>query len=183
MTRPKTPLTLVLLCGLSHCSSFRLLQSASAPEMISISSLVICAWRRAVVVERQPVDHVAGVARRVVHRVILAPCSDAAFSRSARKIWTETLRGRRSARIGLLVRLVLVGGEPPPATSPSPRDLGRDQLLRRRDLRDHRLELGIEERRDVELALRRTARSTCWPIASASAKASLLDRREARRPR
>ena len=42
--------------------------SASAPEMISISSLVICAWRGAVIFHGQAIDHVAGVAGGVVHR-------------------------------------------------------------------------------------------------------------------
>jgi hypothetical protein len=60
--------------------------SASAPEMISISSLVIIAWR---------VRFIASVCLRIISpalRVALsialmrAPCSDAAFSRSARKI-------------------------------------------------------------------------------------------------
>ncbi len=36
--------------------------------MISISSLVICAWRGAVIFHGQAIDHVAGVAGGVVHR-------------------------------------------------------------------------------------------------------------------
>jgi len=42
-------------------------QSASAPEMISMSSLVIIALPRAVIERRLLADHVAGIARRAIH--------------------------------------------------------------------------------------------------------------------
>ena len=42
--------------------------TASAPEMISISSLVIMRLAGAVIFQRQPIDHVAGIAGGVVHR-------------------------------------------------------------------------------------------------------------------
>ena len=73
--------------------------SASAPEMISISSLVIMAWR--VRLYCSVSLSITSPALRVAESMalILAPISPATFSSSARKICTLTLRGRRSARI------------------------------------------------------------------------------------
>src|SRR5712671_1398111 len=80
------------LCRVSH-------QIASAPEIISISSLVIIAWRLRLYCNVR--RSITSPALRVAESIALmrAPCSDAAFSRRARKICTDTLRGSRSARI------------------------------------------------------------------------------------
>src|SRR4029079_13942761 len=67
--------------------------SASAPEMISISSLVIIAWR--VRLYLMVCLRIMSPALRVALSIALmrAPCSEAAFSKSARNTWTEMLRG------------------------------------------------------------------------------------------
>src|SRR5262245_41756585 len=82
-----------------HVVTFLVDQSASAPEMISISSFVIIAWRVRLYcnVSRSITSPAFRVAESIA--VMRAPCSEAAFSRSARKICTDTLRGSSSARI------------------------------------------------------------------------------------
>ena len=107
---------------------------------------------RAVVDHRLLLDHLAGIAGRVVHGAHLRAVNEAMFSSSARKTWTEMLRGSSAARISLLVRLVLVGHAVAPRRACARRDSRRDQLQRRRDLRDHRLEAREEQGADVELA-------------------------------
>ena len=163
-TSTTAPMTWVMrpiwLAGVAMNSLLRILsrhrqltccQSASAPEMISISSLVIMRLTGAVVDHRLLADHVAGVAGGVVHRAHLRAVHEAVFSSSARKICTAMLRGSSSVEDLVLVRLVFVGR----------RRAGirgrrfhhrRDDLLRGRDLRDHRLEARVEQRADVELA-------------------------------
>ena len=55
--------------GFPSCAFMaQLRQSASAPEMISISSLVIIAWRVRLYCSVSAVDDFAGVARRRIHR-------------------------------------------------------------------------------------------------------------------
>src|SRR5206468_11567298 len=69
--------------------------SASAPEMISTSSVVIAAWRcRLYWIDRRLI---MSPALRVAlsMAVMRLPCSDAAFSSIARKIWTAMLRGSK----------------------------------------------------------------------------------------
>ena len=62
------------------------------------------------------------------------------------------LRGRRSARISSSLRLVFVDGAAGVAAGFG-LERRRDDLQRRRDLADHRLEAREEQRGDVELAL------------------------------
>src|SRR5438552_2238819 len=89
----------------AHPTSFRycihgfLHQSASAPEMISISSLVIIACRVRLYCSVRL--SITSPALRVAESIaaILAPNSPATFSSSARKICTFTLRGKGSARM------------------------------------------------------------------------------------
>src|SRR5262249_15890137 len=73
--------------------------SASAPEMISISSLVIIAWR--VRLYMSVCLRIISPALRVALSIALmrAPCSDAAFSNNARNTCTDRLRGSNSTRI------------------------------------------------------------------------------------
>src|SRR5215208_2368648 len=73
--------------------------SASAPEMISISSLVIMAWR--VRLYLSVCSRIISPALRVAlsMAVMRAPCSDAAFSSKARNTCTAMLRGSRSVRM------------------------------------------------------------------------------------
>src|SRR3954471_9068523 len=106
---------------------------------------------RAVVERRLLLDHVAGVAGGVVHgaharallgRRVLEEGAEDLDREIARKQALENL---------VLAGLVLVDGLAIRATAGA--DLGRDDLLRRRDLGDDRLEARVEQRRDVELAV------------------------------
>src|SRR6266478_5694252 len=83
----------------SHWDLFALTQrghfSASAPETISISSLVIDAWRaRLYWSESRPIISLALLVAESI-AVIRAPCSDASDSSSARQICIASCRGIR----------------------------------------------------------------------------------------
>src|ERR1700742_969752 len=95
-------------------------------------------------------DHVAGVARRVVHRAHLRAVErSVVFQQRAENLHRQVTR-QQPAEDFVLFRLVFVRGR-----STAGRLFFHDQrndLLCGRDLRDHRLELRIEQRADVEFA-------------------------------
>ena len=72
---------------------------ASAPEMISMSSLVIEAWRERFICRVSFLIMSPALRVALSIAVICEPKKLAAFSSSARKIWTVRLRGSRSARM------------------------------------------------------------------------------------
>ena len=82
------------------------------------------------------------------------------------------LRGMRSSRIATGIRLVFIGRL---ATPPAVPRLRGDQLLRRRDLRDHRLELANRTACRRRTRHRRTATITLRAMSSALTKPMLLD--------
>src|SRR6201986_359747 len=97
-------------------------------------------------------DHVAGVARRVVHRAHLRAVErSVVFQQRAENLHRQVAR-QQAAENFVFFRLVFVGSRR--GTCGGLGIVGfhdqRDDLLRGRDLRDHRLELGIEQRADVE---------------------------------
>ena len=142
--------------------------------MISISSLRDRGLARAVVVERQPVDHVARVAGRVVHgrhprallggRVLQQRPEDlgregcaAAASPGSRLLGLELVdRLRRRPRSARLFGSSPVAGRQPKGMS----------CWRRDDLRDGRLEPVVDHRADIETVLVRREREqhgSRWP--------------------
>ena len=143
----------------SHCSvvlvhaELAKTQSASAPEMISISSLVMLAWRWRLY--------------RIVSLLIMSPAlrvalsiADHARALLAGRVLEQAaedlggdVAGQQVAQDFLLARLVLVDALRPGRPSPLRlRHAGRDELQRGRLLRDDRLELGEVDRGDIELA-------------------------------
>ncbi len=129
----------------------------TAPEMISISSLVICAWRVRFIWMVRAVDHVAGVARGVVHRGHLGGDR----SRPGSPAWPTGSGRRCSAAAGFR------GSSPRPARTrrsasvDSLRPPRRSAGISWRAVgvwRHHRLEAAGEQRDDVDLAAWRTCR-------------------------
>src|SRR4051794_501579 len=106
---------------------------------------------RAVVERRLLLDHVAGVAGGVVHGAhARALLGGRVLEEGAEDLDREIARKQALENL-VLAGLVLVDGLAIRATAGA--DLGRDDLLRRRDLGDDRLEARVEQRRDVELAV------------------------------
>src|SRR5690606_17520924 len=104
---------------------------------------------RAVVDDRQPVDHVARVARRVVHRAQPRALSGrAVFLEPREDPGGPAARQEIGAAAFLSGRVVI---ERRGAVSPALKRR-RDDLARGRDLADHGLEAVEEDRRDVDLA-------------------------------
>src|SRR5580693_7643439 len=106
----------------------------------------------AVVSERLLADHLAGVAGGVVHRRHLR----AVERRCVLDERAENLH-REIARQKLLEDILFVGLELVDRATQSCGGIGlehrRNDLLRRRHLRDHRAEAGVEQRADVEFEL------------------------------
>src|SRR5580658_9434774 len=106
----------------------------------------------AVVFERLLADHLAGVARGVVHRRHLRAVE-------RRRVLDERAENlhRKIARQKLLEDILLVGLELVDRATQSCRGIGlehrRKDLLRGRDLCDHRAEARVEQRADVEFEL------------------------------
>ena len=119
--------------------------------MISISSLVICAWRVRLHDQGQAGDHVAGVAGGVVHSRHLGGVeAGVVFQHRGEQLHADVAR-QQGLQNGFLVRLVLVDG----ALQVDGRgafDLGRHQLLAGRHLADHRAIAAVEQRHHVDLA-------------------------------
>src|SRR5262245_60431729 len=88
-------------CGVGHFCPLDLLSgySASAPEMISVNSLVIIAWRERLYCKVCFLIISPALREALSIALIRAPCSEAAFSRRARNNWIAILRGRSEARI------------------------------------------------------------------------------------
>src|SRR5437879_355829 len=105
---------------------------------------------RAIVDQRLLADHVAGIARRVVHRAHLGAVERrVVLQQRAEDLHREIGRQQLGENL-VFLRLVLV--ERRRAHRLFLLDHQRDDLLRGRDLRDHRLEARVEQRADVELA-------------------------------
>src|SRR5690606_10970904 len=97
-----------------------------------------------VVLQRQGADEVAGVARGVVHRSHLgAEEAGLVFQKGGQDLRRQVARQQGLEDV-LFRRLVLI--ERAGVGRGVGVDFGRGQLTRRRDLRDHRLELAVEER-------------------------------------
>ena len=107
-------------------------------EMISISSLVICGLAGPVVVERQAVDHVAGVAGGVVHRGhARALLAGRVLEQRGEDLHRDVAR-QQLGQDRLLVGLELVDRRAPRSiAAASAAAADRDQLLHGRDLADH----------------------------------------------
>ena len=84
--------------------------------------------------------------------VIRLPCSDAAFSSIARKIWTATLRGSKAARISSSSGSYSTprAGGTPVADATAPPDADRDDLLADRLLHQSGLEARVEQVHHVD---------------------------------
>src|SRR5579872_1682838 len=107
---------------------------------------------RAVVVERQALDHVAGVARGAVHgghaRTMLARRT---FQQRAKDRDGKGLR-QKAGQDGFLVRLEFVGGATEVYRLAFWRRRRGNQLLLGDDLGDHRTEAVVDQDADVDLA-------------------------------
>src|ERR1700722_4047595 len=103
---------------------------------------------RAVVAQCVFLDHFAGVSRRIVHRAHLrAEEGRGILEQGAIDAHHDRARQQLSQYLGL-IRFVMIHRQQLVLRG----ELGRNQLLRGRNLRDHRLESGVEQRADVELA-------------------------------
>src|SRR4051794_12059869 len=107
----------------------------------------------AVVVQRQPVDHVTGVARGIVHRGHLAGIeAGSAFQHGAVDLDRQVARQQRGED-RLLARLVVVQRlRTGRGHRLAFRQRRRDQPLVGRDLADYVAETVVDQRADVELA-------------------------------
>src|SRR4029079_8283554 len=106
---------------------------------------------RAVVSERLLADHLACVARRIVHRAhARALLRGGVLKERAEQLAGEDSRQKLGQDL-VLFRLVFIGGAC--AVFGAILEYRRNNLLRGRDLRNDRLEPGEEQRADVECAL------------------------------
>src|SRR6185437_4723532 len=97
-------------------------------------------------------NHVAGVAGGVVHRAHLRAIErSVVFQQGAEDLHCEIARQQPGQNL-VFFRLVLVGRGRAGRVRGPRLDHQRNDLLRGRDLRDHRLEARIEQRADVEFA-------------------------------
>src|SRR5665213_136564 len=150
--RPVTPLALAVL-GFAIVVSFAvLLERLGARNDLDqfLGNLRLAA---AVVEQRVAIDHVAGVARCVVHGAHFgALLRGHVFEERPQNLDRQVAR-QQIGKDRFLVGLILIDGAITGHLWRRAADLRRDKLPRRRHLRDHRTEGGVEERRHVELAL------------------------------
>src|SRR3984957_19643769 len=107
---------------------------------------------RAVIVQRQAFDHVAGVARRVVHRGhARAVFAGGTFQQRPEDRDGKGLR-KKAGEDGFLVRLEFVRGAAQINPFAFRRGRRGDELLLGDDLRDHRTEAVVDQDADVDLA-------------------------------
>src|SRR5580658_4399409 len=96
-------------------------------------------------------DHVAGIAGGVVHRAHLRAVERGVVFQQRAKNLHRQIAWQQAAQNLIFFRLVFVRGRGPGIGGARLDHQGND-LLRGRDLRDHGLETGIEQRADIELA-------------------------------